>query len=257
MSATDFACRRAAARAGLSALCVLAAAAAFAQKAPSRPEITEADLARVRSQQPVITDADIERARRTNRMPTERELSRVPIPSTPNIDALPKPAINRPIDLEALAKGYEGAVGSALPEVKSQVGPGLLIFVSFAMPEQALSRLVDQATRSGATMVLRGFVNGSLKETIGKVQQLIGGRKVSFQIDPQAFDRFAVAATPTFVLVRDGARPSDCAAGTCFAADAFVSVAGDVSVDYALEYFQRAAPAFNKDAATFLQRLKG
>jgi len=244
-------------RAGLAALCFATAGAASAQQAPSRPQITDADLARARKHQPVITDADIERARRANRMPTEQELSRVPVPSTPNIDALPKPKVNRPIDLEALAKGYERAVGDSLPQNGLNVGPGLLIFVSFAMPEPTLSRLVDQAARSGATLVLRGFVNGSLKETVGKVQQLIGGRKVSFQIDPQAFDRFSVTATPTFVLVRDGARPSACAAGTCFAADAFVSVSGDVSVDYALEHFQRAAPAFNKDAATFLQRLKG
>ena len=39
-----------------------------------------------------VTDADIERARRQHRMPTDAELARVPVPSTPRIDALPQPA---------------------------------------------------------------------------------------------------------------------------------------------------------------------
>lgn len=228
---------------------------AWSQQATS-PSITEADMARARRQQPQITDADIERARRANRMPSEAELARVPIQGTPRIDALPQPAsAGRPVDLEALAKGYERAVGSP-PQGAFPGGPGLMVFVSFSMPEPTLSRLVDQAARSQAILVIRGFVNGSLKETVARVKDLIGNRKVGFQIDPQAFDRFTVTATPTFVLVRNGAVPSDCGGNTCFASDAFVSVVGDVSIDYALEYFQRSAPAFDKDAAVFLKRLK-
>ena len=233
------------------------ASTAWSQQATS-PNITEADLARARRQQPPISDADIERAKRANRMPSEAELARVPIQSTPRIDALPQPAAaGRPVDLEALARGYERAMGSPLQQGALAGGPGLMVFVSFSMPEATLARLVDQAARSQAVLVLRGFVNGSLRETVARVKDLIGNRTVGFQIDPQAFDRFAVTATPTFVLVRNGAAPTDCGGNTCFASDAFVSVAGDVSLDYALEYFQRSAPAFGKDAAVFLKRLKG
>lgn len=233
------------------------ASSAWSQQASS-PNITEADLARARRQQPQITDADIERAKRANRMPSEAELARVPIQSTPRIDALPQPATaGQPVDLEALARGYERAVGSPLQQGALATGPGLMIFVSFSMPEPTLERLVDQAARSRAVLVIRGFVNGSLKETVTRVKGLIGNRKVGFQIDPQAFDRFAVSSTPTFVLVRDGAVPSDCGGNSCFASDAFISVVGDVSLDYALEYFQRSAPSFNRDAAVFLKRLKG
>jgi conjugal transfer pilus assembly protein TrbC len=80
---------------------------------------------------------------------------------------------------------------------------------------------------------------------------------VSVQIDPQAFDRFGVVRTPSFVLVRAGAQPQRCGAGMCFAADQFVMAAGDVSLDYALEHFRRAAPRAAKDATPFLKRLKG
>jgi hypothetical protein len=33
---------------------------------------------------------------------------------------------------------------------------------------------------------LRGFENGSLKQTVSHLQRLIGGRQVAAQIDPQA-----------------------------------------------------------------------
>ena len=76
------------------------------------------------------------------------------------------------------------------------------------------------------------------------------------QIDPQAFDRFSITAAPTFVLLKAGAVAAPCAAGTCFPASSFVAAAGDVSIDYALEYFRRAAPSFSRDAGVVLATLK-
>jgi conjugal transfer pilus assembly protein TrbC len=219
--------------------------------------VTEADLERARRTTPRITDADLERARRANPMPSDKELSRIPIPSVPNVDALPQPTQQRAMDLGALAKGYESAIGSQMPSGPFGGGPALLIFVSFAMPEASLSRLVDQASRAGGVIVIRGLVHGSLKETVQRAQALIGQRRVGFQIDPQAFDRFSVAATPTFVLVKDGAQTAPCAAGTCFDRAGFVSATGDVSLRYALEYFEQRAPAFASDASGFIKRLGG
>lgn len=233
-------------------------ALAFSAWCQQQPTVTDADIARAQKQQPKITDADIERAQRANRMPSEAELARVPISGTPRIDALPQPGgAAHNVDLGALARGYEKAVGSPLQQTGFGTGPSLLVFISFSMPKSTLDRLVDQAARSQAVLVIRGFVNGSLKETVARVKDLIGTRKVGFQIDPQAFHRFSVSATPTFVLLRNGAVPTSCGTNTCFTADAFVSVAGDVSLDYALEYFQRSAPRFEIDTAMFLKRLKG
>ena len=176
---------------------------------------------------------------------------------TPRIDALSRPLTQRRIDLGAVAQGYE-AMGQPTPASPSiNKASALLVFVSFSMPELALGRLVDQAARSGATLVLRGFVDGSLQQTVARTQRLIGQRQVGFQIDPQAFDRFSVAVTPTFVLIKDGAAPEPCAAGTCYPASAFVSASGDVSVDYALEYFKRASPAFSREAGAYLSKLRG
>ncbi|MCP5286098.1 MAG: type-F conjugative transfer system pilin assembly protein TrbC [Burkholderiaceae bacterium] len=112
----------------------------------------------------------------------------------------------------------------------------MLIFVSFAMPEPTLQRLVDQAARAGATLVLRGLVNGSIRDTVTRMQALIGSRRVAVQINPEAFDRHGITRTPTFVLVMDGAGTEACPSRLCGSSAQFVKVAGDVTLDYAMRY---------------------
>ena len=219
--------------------------------------VTDADIERAKRSQPTITEQDIERARKKYRMPSEEELRRVPVPASPNIDALPRPEVARPLDLEAIAKGYAANADAIAQAQGLNSGPSLLIFVSFSMPEATLKRLVDQAARANATLVIRGLFNGSLRNTVMRMQGMIRNRQVDVQIDPQAFDRFAITATPSFVLVRDGAKPESCASGTCISPEAFVATAGDVSLDYALEHMQRTAPRFSQDAARFLKRIRG
>lgn len=220
------------------------------------PAIADAELERAARAAPRITEGDIDAARRRFPMPSEAELSRVPIPAAPRLDALPPPAAAPPHDLEAIARGYRaidstGAV-TALPSAE----PALLVFVSFSLPQPTLAHLVEQAAAAGATLVLRGLVNNSLTQTVAQAQQLIGARQVGVQIDPLAFDRFGVTRAPSFVLLKRGAQAQPCAAGSCFAADAFAMTAGDVSLRYALEFISRAAPSFAGEAAPYLQRVK-
>ena len=204
---------------------------------------------------PSVTDADVERAARQHPMPTDTELARVPVPSAPRLDALPQPASKAPVDLEALARGFDAHADT--PGLVAASGPSLLIFVSFAMPEATISRLLDQAASAGATLVLRGFVNGSLRDTVERMQRLIGKRQGAVPIAPPAFARFSIARPPSFVLVRGGAASQPCAAGMCIAGDAFLLAAGDVSLDYALRFFERSAPGMARDASIYLQRMKG
>ena len=119
------------------ALVALPAAVAQAQgQAPSgKSPVTEADIARATRSQPTITDKDIEAARRKHRMPSDEELARVPVPSAPRIDALPQPQSQGKIDLGAIAGGFD-AMGAPDPaKAGMAVGPTLLVFVSFSMPE--------------------------------------------------------------------------------------------------------------------------
>lgn len=219
--------------------------------------VTQADIERAQRTQPTITEADIKRAQQRARTPTDQELSRVPIPAAPQIDKLPQPETARVIDLEQLARGYEANTDAIAAAQGFSSGPTLLIFVSFTLPQATLQRLVAQAAKSHAVLMVRGLVNGSLRETVTRVQQLVGDKRVAFQIDPQAFDRFGVNRAPTFVLVRAGAQAQSCASGQCFASDAYVTVTGDVSLDYALERMASGAPRFAREADGFLKKLRG
>lgn len=237
---------------GLTAALV-ASAQALAQ---NPPVITDADIERVRREQPAITEGDIDAARRKYSMPGDAELRYAPVP-TPNVEALPQPLSRTPIDLEALARGYASQADAMTQAQGLATGPGLLVFVSLSMPRPTLQRLVDQAARAKASIVLRGFANGSLRDTVAQVQGLIGSRQVAVQIDPLAFDRYAVTRVPTFVLVREGTRPVACASGSCAPADSFLRTSGDVSLDYALEHMRRSPPGFGPAADSFLKRIKG
>ena len=225
--------------------------------AQNSPTVTDADIERARRETPTVTDQDIDAARRKYSMPGATELRAAPVPTGPNIEALPQPLSHTPIDLEALARGYASQSDAMTQAQGFTAGPGLFVFVSLSMPRPTLQRLVDQAARAKASIILRGFANGSLRDTVAQVQGLIGARQLSVQIDPQAFDRFAITRVPSFVLVRDGTRPASCASGSCAPVDSYLRTSGDVSLDYALEHMQRASPAFGPAVDAFLKRIKG
>ena len=112
------------------------------------------------------------------------------------------------------------------------------------MPAASLKALADQAAQSGAVLILRGLKDHSMRATLAAVQALVGERQVAWQIDPEAFKHFGVERAPTFVLLT-GSTAS------------FVAVAGDVTVDYALEAMMRQVPASRPHAQPFLTLLKG
>ncbi|WP_265941861.1 type-F conjugative transfer system pilin assembly protein TrbC [Dechloromonas sp. A34] len=252
MSATDFHHPFATLILGLSA----ALAAGSSALAQTMPIVTEADIERARRETPTVTEQDIELARQKFALPDDAGQRSTPLTS-PNLETLPQPATQIPVDLEALARGYAGQSDAMTQAQGLTAGPGLFIFVSLTMPRATLQRLVDQAARAKATIVIRGFANGLLRDTVAQVQGLIGKRQVAIQIDPLAFDRFAITKVPSFVLVRDGTRPVACASGSCAPADSFLRSTGDVSLDYALEHMQRSAPAFSPAVELFLKRIKG
>jgi conjugal transfer pilus assembly protein TrbC len=220
------------------------------------PVVTEADIERARRETPTVTEQDIELARQKYALPGNTGHRSAPL-NSPNLEALPQPATPVPVDLEALARGYAGQSDAMAQAQGLATGPGLFIFVSLSMPRATLQGLVDQAARAKATIVIRGLAHGSLRDTVAQVQGLIGQQPVAIQIDPLAFDRFAISKVPSFVLVRDGTRPVACASGSCAPADGFLRTSGDVSLDYALEHMQRSAPGFSPAANIFLKRIKG
>ena len=133
--------------------------------------------------------------------------------------------------------------------------PALRIFVTLDMPQGSLRRLVDQAERAGAVLVLRGLKNQSMRQTVAAVSELLGQRKAGWVIDPEAFERHGVEAAPTFLLTTGEDAPP-CSATTCTVPRPFISVSGDVSLDYALEHMVRRHPGAAAVAGPYLSRLR-
>lgn len=169
----------------------------------------------------------------------------------PELDRLPQPLAQQPLDLEALARGYASTTGSTGLES----GPRLLVFISLSMPAASLQRLFDQAEKAQAVLVLRGLANGSWRETVDRLQPLIGNRRLALQIDPLAFDRYSVDLVPTMVL-QSTASAASCTSGQCSTPSQYVRIAGDVSLDYALDAMLRTAPSFTTEAEPFRRRLR-
>jgi conjugal transfer pilus assembly protein TrbC len=218
---------------------------------------TEQEVERAKQQYRQPTDAEVDIAKEKYRELPQGALNRAASTQSPvNLDAIPMPKGN--IDVEGLARAYEQN-RQAFERDKSVASdqPALFVFVTLGMPEQTLRLLVDQAARTRAIMVLRGLANASIRQTAARVQQLIGQKQVEWLIDPQAFDRFGVKQAPTFVLVKALAPVNDCTSGSCIAPNAFASISGDVSIDYALESIERCAPRFSPEAQLFLQRIRG
>lgn len=233
-------------------------AAAFASIAwAQHAQPTAQDIERAKQQYRQPTDAEVKAAKRKYRQPTQAQLDRAASSQSPvNLDAIPLPKGS--VDVEGLARAYEQhrqAFENGRGYASGQ--PALFVFVTLGMPEQTLRLLVEQASRAQAVLILRGLTDASIRKTAVRVQQLIGERRVEWLIDPEAFDRFGVSDAPTFVLVKALAPLSDCTSGTCVAPDAFASISGDVSIDYALEAIERRAPRFSAETRLFLARIRG
>ncbi|MBE0612142.1 MAG: type-F conjugative transfer system pilin assembly protein TrbC [Burkholderiales bacterium] len=194
----------------------------------------------------------VDHIRETHPFPDARAIERTPIALPPKIN--PGAAGS---DIEALVRQHTGAMN---PSMAQSAPSALRIFVTLDMPAASLRGLADQAARSGATLVLRGLKDNSMRATLARVQSLIGERHVAWQIDPLAFTRYAIERAPTFVLLTGGADTTSTESACtpdCRAPSAFVAIAGDVSLDYALEAMVRQVPSARPEALPYLTRLKG
>ena len=83
---------------------------------------------------------------------------------------------------------------------KSKKGEEILIFVSFSMPQEVLKNLNQDAQKYAATLILKGLVDNSFKQTVAKLKDFPS----SVEIDPSAFEKYHITKVPTFIRVREG-----------------------------------------------------
>lgn len=174
-----------------------------------------------------------------------------PAAKLPEVSTLPKPAAPA-VDLADIAERYKTLGHSVL---QANQPPDLLVMVSLSLPKASLQRIVDHAERAGATLVFRGLKDDSMVRMGEAIQSLIGSHQVSAVIHPPAFQQFGVTQVPTMVIARREA--GQVLNDGCSKAESFVKVAGDVSLDYALEYIERTSPAWKDAASGFRRRIVG
>ena len=129
----------------------------------------------------------------------------------------------------------------------------LMIFASFTMPKESLKRLVHQANMLGASIIIRGFKNNTIKATALAIREL-GEEAGNVVINPNSFVKYQIQAVPTVVLTK-AANQEQVDASDHALASSFVAVPGDVSLDYSLAEIARMEPQFSAEANRYLKQL--
>lgn len=153
------------------------------------------------------------------------------------------------VDPAKLASKYQGSFTDI-----QKSSPDLMVFISTSMPKKALLMLGEQARAAGAVLVLRGMkgvlgTKGVMEETT-KALQPIADTGAAIQIDPEAFGRYHVTAVPTFVIAT---KEESCGTDICDAKS--YALAGDVTLEYALEQWSSRGGAIGKQADMYLRRI--
>jgi type-F conjugative transfer system pilin assembly protein TrbC len=80
---------------------------------------------------------------------------------------------------------------------------GILVFVSFSMPDIALKQLCKSAEKYNATVLIRGLHEGSFVKTKDKILE-IDKNGLTLQIHPELFQKYEIKRIPAFILLKDG-----------------------------------------------------
>jgi conjugal transfer pilus assembly protein TrbC len=180
----------------LCASLLLSATAAYAQDAVDQKRIEEA----VREAETEAAAFAAEVAARAEAYAEEARALTDSVHGQWGETAAPSVA-SEPVDLDAMVADA-GAIRAARQEASSPAG--VLVFVSFSIPEESLRQLVLDAHRAEVPVLLQGFVGGSLKETATRMRTLLGadtGQDLlgGVVIDPRAFRIFRVTEVPAFL----------------------------------------------------------
>lgn len=181
----------------------------------------------------------------------------VPKQSLPNFSTLTDQQLQQARDdINRLLDQAQGHPPETANPMEQKSGPQLYVFVSFSMPDITLKRLLIQAARIDASLILRGLVDDNMGKTKDKITQLMeadefGHTKINggFAIDPTLFQRFDITQVPAFVLT--SVPVARCDKAGCPSTD-YVRLYGDATIEYVLETMAREAPASMQDSAQTL-----
>jgi conjugal transfer pilus assembly protein TrbC len=167
----------------------------------------------------------------TGRPMPELNMKDVKVSPTPNIPIPDEQQLNNNNLMDIVEKGQQQP--AKLPQPAR-----LYAMVSLSIPKASLQRLQRELEQVDGVMVFRGVPDGwSLDQFSNNLQKVLGD-KTSAMIHPILFERYHITMVPAYVLTTDDAK-SDCEA----TADEYISVSGDVGLDYSMSYMEHNAPA--------------
>lgn len=170
-------------------------------------------------------------------------------PKAPDVRVLSGPAGT--IDPSTIAKQYYQVEQQAEAET-----PKAMIMVSFSMPVESLKRLATQAGKAHIPLVLRGIPGDISREgwqQLAAKLQPLKNLGADVYIHPVWFQRYKVDTVPTFIVAPNA--KEGCDDGAC--ESGYSSIAGDVTLDFALERIRDKGGAAAKVAQDYLKTLGG
>lgn len=126
----------------------------------------------------------------------------------------------------------------------------IYIFISFSMPKESIKEWMDESQKAGASLVIRGLVNNSFKETIQKMSEFTQGNKGGLQLDPNLFKRFHIEKVPAVVVADTEICPP-----TITCQEQYDVIYGNVTLAYALKKIVIRQDAVSSIAKSGLSRL--
>lgn len=129
----------------------------------------------------------------------------------------------------------------------AQAAERFYYFFSFSMPEESIQAAFSDGEKIGLIAVLRGVPEGPVKESLLRLKQMIGERKIEVIIDPILFRLYGIAGVPTLVYAEE-ANPS---CEHCEPAPKHWKAVGEIPMKTALEHLSRSAPS----AEQYLKKL--
>lgn len=144
----------------------------------------------------------------------------------------------------------------ATEAIKPMKTNGVIIFVSLSMPRQSLVAIMRDANRIGGSVVMRGLVNDSFKQTFQEISNLVQEAKGGgIELNPMAFKRFQVTKVPTFVAIL----PSHpcLAKQQCNRENDYDVISGNLTLEAALSEMSQRGKSAPNVANTALMKLQG
>ena len=131
----------------------------------------------------------------------------------------------------------------------------VLLFTSLSVPPASWRQWARDAARIGAPLVLRGVAAGSLRATVKRIGDRLGGHDAGVAIDPRLFRLFRVERVPAVVVVPGGVPPCESRGCAGDPAPPHDRVTGNIGLVAALEAVAAEGSAGRAVARQHLRRL--